>query len=292
MSDGSRTAYTDGHVISADGTRVGYRQIGSGPGIVLIQGAMGTWFNYDELARLLASDFTVYLPDRRGRGLSPRPYTPDHVIERDVEDIDALMQETAASQVFGLSSGAIIALEATRTLPVIERTVLYEPPFYLQGIAHRKIARFHDDVDRGDLASALVTAGEIVGLGPSLLRFVPRPLKKLVVGRFIRRDTEEVNAGGVYAPLTELIPAMRYDFNVVGGKDGHMPVYAHLEKPIRLLGGTKSPTYLLNALAALQTTLPNATREVLPGLDHSGAWNTDRGGRPAIVSAAMRRFFR
>jgi hypothetical protein len=62
MSEGN-TAYTSGTVISKDGTVIGYRQIGSGPAIVLVQGAMGTVANYDELARNLAEDFTVYLPN-------------------------------------------------------------------------------------------------------------------------------------------------------------------------------------------------------------------------------------
>ena len=59
--------YVLGNVTSRDGTQIGYRQIGSGPGVVLVQGAMGTARNYDELARLLAKDFTVYVPDRRGQ---------------------------------------------------------------------------------------------------------------------------------------------------------------------------------------------------------------------------------
>jgi hypothetical protein len=50
---------------SKDGTRIGYRQYGCGPGLVIEQGAMGIAQNHDELARLLASEFTVYVPDRR-----------------------------------------------------------------------------------------------------------------------------------------------------------------------------------------------------------------------------------
>src|SRR5579862_9261246 len=78
-------------VVSRDGTRIGYRRIGSGPGVVLIQGAMGTEHNFSELAAQLADHFTIYLPDRRGRGLSPRPYDPDYTVTRDVEDLEALL---------------------------------------------------------------------------------------------------------------------------------------------------------------------------------------------------------
>lgn len=109
--------------VSKDGTSIGYRIYGQGPGLLIVQGAMGIASNYDQLARALATHFTVYVPDRRGRGRSPRPFTPDHAIERDVEDVQSVVEKTGAHWLFGLSSGAIIALEATRVLPAIHQTV-------------------------------------------------------------------------------------------------------------------------------------------------------------------------
>lgn len=64
---------------------------------------------------------TVYALDRRGRRVSARPYDPDHDIARDVENIDVVLTATGTSQVFDLSSGAVITLEAARTLPRITR---------------------------------------------------------------------------------------------------------------------------------------------------------------------------
>jgi len=63
---------TQHSVASRDGTRIGYLRQGSGPGIVLVQGAMGTANHDREPADALSSGFTVYSVDRRGRGLSPR----------------------------------------------------------------------------------------------------------------------------------------------------------------------------------------------------------------------------
>lgn len=71
-------------VVSKDGTTIGYRAYSHGPGLLIVQGAMGTAYNYDQLAQALAASFTVYVPDRRGRGLSPRPYTPDDSVAREV----------------------------------------------------------------------------------------------------------------------------------------------------------------------------------------------------------------
>ena len=139
----AESGFTQGAVTSQDGTRIGFRRIGRGPGLVLVQGAMGTERNYHELAQGLASGYTVFLPDRRGRGMSAKPYAADHWIARDVEDVDAVLAEAAADQVFGLSSGAMIALEAARTLPRITRAAVYEPPFYTGGAPRDRIARFN-----------------------------------------------------------------------------------------------------------------------------------------------------
>src|SRR5580658_11274146 len=116
-------------VTSRDGTQIGYRQYGSGPGVILVMGAMGTAHNYDQLARALAGDFTVYVPDRRGRGMSPCEYGTDQSIKKELEDLDSLLAHTGAQRLFGLSSGAVITLEAARVLPSILRASVYEPPF-------------------------------------------------------------------------------------------------------------------------------------------------------------------
>src|SRR3954452_12134546 len=87
--------YTTGTVISADGTTIGYRQLGRGPGLVLVHGAMQASQNFMKLARELADAFTIYVLDRRGRGLSG-PYRHPHTIERDCEDLDAVFSKTGA----------------------------------------------------------------------------------------------------------------------------------------------------------------------------------------------------
>ena len=83
--------YTIETVLSQDGTTIGYRQYGHGPGVVLVQGAMGSATNFSQLAEALSDAFTVCVPDRRGRGISPLPLHRDHTIQRDVEDLDALL---------------------------------------------------------------------------------------------------------------------------------------------------------------------------------------------------------
>jgi len=88
--------------------------------VILIQGALGTAHSYRDLAAALAESFTVHTSARRGRGMSPLAFSSSHRIEREVEDIAALSDATGASLLFGLSSGAVIALTSAHRLPRME----------------------------------------------------------------------------------------------------------------------------------------------------------------------------
>ena len=94
---------------------------------------MGTALSFVELAKALANTFTVYIPDHRGRGSVRYPYSKDYTIQKDIEDLEALFTKTGAHYIFGLSSGAIIALQATLSLPSIQKAVIYEPPLFVDG---------------------------------------------------------------------------------------------------------------------------------------------------------------
>ena len=72
---------TQGFVASADGTRIGYRQLGSGPGVVLLHGGVNASQHLMRLGSALAGTFTVCIPDRRGRGLSG-PIGADYGLHR------------------------------------------------------------------------------------------------------------------------------------------------------------------------------------------------------------------
>src|SRR5260221_14580734 len=86
---------TSGSVTSADGTTIGYRQLGHGPGVVLLHGTASSGYNHIQLAEALADAFTVYVPDRRTLGLSG-PYSKDYTIPKEAEDVDALLTKTGA----------------------------------------------------------------------------------------------------------------------------------------------------------------------------------------------------
>ncbi|MDR3434520.1 MAG: alpha/beta fold hydrolase [Rouxiella aceris] len=274
--------------ISADGTRIGYQSFGNGPGIVLVQGAMGTAQNYRQLAVALASRFTVHVPDRRGRGMSPRPYSAAHLIQRDVEDLRCLLADTGAQFLFGLSSGAMIVLEGLRCGLPVKRAAVFEPPFYLDGMAHELVHQFNAQVDQGRLAAALVTAGRIVGLGPKLMRVLPQWLLRLGAGLALRGNARRTDN---YTSIKELIPAMRYDFNVVASMNTRLHDLSIVQQRVLLMGGDRSPDYLKNALLALKVVLPSAEVVEFTGADHSAPWNEDLSGKPQLVSSVLNAFF-
>ncbi len=90
-------------VISNDGTAIAYEKMGKGPGIIVVNGALSHRQSVKDLATLLSKDFTVIIYDRRGRGESgdTKPYS----VEREIEDIEALVDDAGGSAyLFGSSS--------------------------------------------------------------------------------------------------------------------------------------------------------------------------------------------
>lgn len=290
----TRAHYITGSVISADGTTIGYRQYGHGPGIVLVQGAMGSAQNFMQLAGMLSGAFTVYVPDRRGRGLSPLPYSKDYRIQKDVQDVEALLANTSAHAVFGLSSGAVICLEAARMLPAIRKAAIYEPPLFMSSSEPTAfVTRFEQEMAQGKVAAALVTAMKGAQMGPPILGAMPRFLLESLTNMVMK--SEDKKGSGEYLPMRELAPALQYDFQIVAEMSGKLENFRALSAEVLLLGGSKSPAYLKVALDALEQVLPQVKRVELPGLGHADAWNYDKqrnpDGKPEVVAQELCRFF-
>src|SRR6478736_3974017 len=95
-------------VTSKDGTTIAFDESGHGPAIILVGGAIQHRAMDPQtahLAALLAPHFTVFHYDRRGRGDSTD--TQPYAVEREIEDIEALINAAGGSAfVSGISSGA------------------------------------------------------------------------------------------------------------------------------------------------------------------------------------------
>lgn len=167
-------SFTTGSVISRDGTMVGYRQVGHGARLIAVHGGGQAAQNLMGLATALADSFTVYVPDRRGRGRSGPPGN-EYGLTAECEDLAALLDQTGAHYVFGLSSGAIICLHAALTLPAIHKVAVYEPPLSIDHSTPTQwVARYERELAEGKLGAAILTAVRGTQTAPPLLRLLPR----------------------------------------------------------------------------------------------------------------------
>jgi pimeloyl-ACP methyl ester carboxylesterase len=274
-----------GFVSSADGTRIGYRRLGSGPAVILLHGAMMASQNLLRLATELGKHFTVYVPDRRGRG-ETGDFGPSYCMAREAEDLRALVESSGAERAFGLSSGAIILLHASLELPALRKLALYEPPLLLAGSSHTDwVPQFEREVEQGELAAAMATV--VAGTGdPGGLALMPRFLLVPFFRLALNAEAKTEKPGEV--PLAALIPTMRYDAQLVSETAGALAHYDAIRAEVLLLGGSKSAAYLRQGLDALARALPRAVRVELADVGHLAA---DNGGKPVLVAEQLRAFF-
>jgi pimeloyl-ACP methyl ester carboxylesterase len=157
-------------VISKDGTQIAVEELGSGPALILVDGAMCSrgFGPMPPLAKELASQFTVYHYDRRGRGDSGNGFAYD--VQREIEDLDAVLQLAGGSaMVFGISSGAALAGEAVRQLRGIRRLALFEAPYVIDST--------HEPLPPNFIAEtkALVASGNRGAAVRKFMRYVGTP---------------------------------------------------------------------------------------------------------------------
>jgi pimeloyl-ACP methyl ester carboxylesterase len=285
--------FSTGSAVSADGTTIGYRQLGSGPGIVLLHGSMQSAASHMQLANALADSFTVYLPDRRGRGESG-PYGDDYGIAREVEDLAAVLAQTGARNVFGVSASGIVALQAALSLPDrIDKVAVYEPALVPadSGLTDW-LPRFDAEMGRGDVGAAMVTSMIGFKLGPGVLKAMPRGVLARLTETMMRSEDKKAAPGTV--TMRMLAPTIRYEGQIVAEMAGTLDTVADVGCPVLLLGGSKGLPYLKPVLADLERVVPGATRVEFSGLDHGGAADVSKAnpkGKPEVVAAELRQFF-
>jgi pimeloyl-ACP methyl ester carboxylesterase len=285
MTSPTTTTYTKGSVISKDGTTIGYRQMGSGPALILVHGGMMAAQGFMQLAAALSDAFTCYVPDRRGRGLSG-PAGDNFSIAREVEDMQALINQTGAVNIFGLSSGALVTLQTALQTPSLRKVALYEPPLSLDGPESLRgwVAPYEKYLAEGNLAGAFVSV--IKGTDASLLARLPRFITERLFRLALKADNGELKTDEV--PLRALIPTMHYDQQLVKEMDGRLDTFKALTADVLLLGGTQSIGYLKITLEALAKTLPHVRKVVLQGVGHIAASD---GNQPELVAGELRKFF-
>jgi Alpha/beta hydrolase family len=262
---------------SRDGTRIAFDRAGDGPPLVLVAGAF-SYRNYPAqrtLVELLAPNFTVINYDRRGRGDSTD--TPPYSVEREVEDLAALIATAGApANVWGLSSGGALALAAVGAGLPITALALQEPPFVIDPADRRPPADMHQhltnliaDGRRGEAVKYfLVDAMGAPRFVPAILRLMP----------------------GVWRKLTTVAHTLPYDAELVQAHQDGRPFapneWASITVPSLVMCGTPkdTPAFLRHAAAALATALPDGRLVERKGLGHTRKLN------PAVIADTVAAF--
>jgi pimeloyl-ACP methyl ester carboxylesterase len=246
-------------VVSKDGTRIDCDKRGQGPAVILVDGAMGyrgLGFG-NRLADLLSSHFTVYAYDRRGRGESGNklPYA----LDREVEDIEALVDAAGGSAfVYGISSGACLALEAALRLPhKITKLALYEPPYDSDASS---VQPWKDYRTRLGQLLAEGRRGDAVTL---FMQFVGTPAEMI----------DGMRQSPVWPAMESVAPTLMYDADDIGD-DRSVPVKkaARITVPTLLMDGganLQMMPYMSKTADALAAAMPNAQRRTLEGQTHA-----------------------
>jgi pimeloyl-ACP methyl ester carboxylesterase len=239
---------------SADGTAIAFERVGTGPAVVLVDGALchRAFGPARPLAAALADRFTVFAYDRRGRGESGNtlPYSP----QREIEDLQAVIGAAGGDvYVYGISSGAALALEAAAAGVRMRRLATYEAPYVaarwkdptVDHLAHMK------ELVAADKRGAAVSYFLVPMVGaPAFVPLMMRAMPK------------------VWNQMKAVAPTLPYDLEVMGSFTAPVERFGSIAVPTLVMVGGKSPQAMRDAQDAVGAAIPGSRFAVLDGQTH------------------------
>jgi len=242
-------------VTSRDGTAIAYDKQGSGPALVIVNGALTTRHAGAELVELLAPRFTVLTYDRRGRGDSGD--TPPYAVEREIEDVAAVIgQAGGATALYGHSSGACLALEAALNLGPgqVRSLAMYEAPYDDDPSVSPAWRQYLSDMQTA------LDSGRPGDAAALFMAFVGTPAEQI----------EQMRRAPFWAGIEAVAPTLAYDH---AGLLADMSIPAERAAALRVralvLHGEKGAPFMARTAATLQRVIPGAELRTLAGQDHS-----------------------
>ncbi len=260
------------HIKSKDGTWIAFNKAGTGPAIIIVNGALSYRAVYDDkfLVSALSKDFTIYTYDRRGRGESTD--TSPYDVEREIEDIEALIKDAGGSAyLYGVSSGAALSLLSAARLgeAKIPKLALYEPPYVAESekdkqafVEHGK--RLNELIATGNHGDAIAYHFTAIGTPPEALES-------------LRKSAEW--------PLMERVEhTLSYDYAILN--NGAIPADAAKKAtmPTLVMNGDKSFGFMNEAAKNLSKIMRNAQWKVLQDQKHQAS--------PEILAPVIKEFFK
>ena len=245
--------------VSQDGTAIAFDRKGSGPPVILIDGALC----YREsgpnraLADALRERFTVFTYDRRGRGESGD--APYYEVTREVEDIAALIDVAGApAHLYGISTGGALALDTANGCPARSRASLSTRSRSWSTTVARRSRR----TSRAAVQALLVADRRSAAI-------------KLFMREAARLPSPLVAAMPLFPGWSKnkaIAHTLANDVAIMGDtqRGGPLPAdrWASITQPTLVADGGKSPAWLRNAAAQLAQRLPHARVQTLDGQRH------------------------
>jgi pimeloyl-ACP methyl ester carboxylesterase len=253
-------------VVSPDGTTIAFDRLGEGPPVVLMAGAAVDRSSDAPLAELLAADFTVFNIDRRGRGDSGD--TPPYAVERELEDIGAVLEEAGGAALYGHSGGAALALQAAAGGLPVRKLALYEPPYILDETRRPPL-------DHVEQLEKMIAEGRRGDAAAYFMREVVRAPAEFVA---------EARTQPWWAAQEALAHTLAYDARILG--DYSLPTgrAESVRVPTLVLAGGADFPWMRDTARALASALPYGQTRMLEGQGHA---NVD----PTVLAPALKEFF-
>ena len=254
-----------GHVTSRDGTSIAYERVGSGAAVILVGGGLDDGSENAPLAPVLAESFTVYNYARRGRGDSGD--TQPYAVEREIEDIEALVAAAGGStHLYGVSSGGALALEAAAAGLPVDRLAVYEVPYLVGDEDSQRWRQYVEELgaalDEGRRGDALELFMRVAGSS--------------------EKSIEGARSSPLWPSLEALAHTLAYDAACLGEGPPPAARLARITEPILVLtGGTVE--FFERAADAIAAAVPRGERQTLEGQSHVAD--------PKAVVPVLERFF-
>lgn len=243
-------------VVSPDGTRIGWVARGEGPILVLVHGATADHTRWVNVEAPLAERFSLWMVDRRGRGLSRNEVAGAYRIEAEADDVRAVVAAATAKQgrpvfLLGHSYGGLCVLDAARDNPQVAKLLVYEPAFATPGldvIGPAALAELVALLDAGQRDTALSYFFErVIGVPPAMVAMM------------------QSQAAAWQQRLDAVHTLVREGMAANAWQPRHL---AELRMPLRFLVGSVSPPWLQAAARAAHRAAPASSLVELPGQAH------------------------
>jgi pimeloyl-ACP methyl ester carboxylesterase len=240
-------------VASKDGTIITYDRMGQGEPVILVSGAMADRQANVPRAEVLRQYFTIFNYDRRGRGASGD--TPPYAVEREIEDIDAVIGAAGGSAfLLGSSSGAVLSLKAAASGLAIRKLAIWDAPYILEGSRPRPPA------DSVKTLIDLVAAGR---RGDAVEFFLTE-----IVG--LPQETVADARGQPGWPAQEaLAHTLAYDATILDDYSLPTASAARVKMPTLVMAGGADLPWIRESAQALAELIPGAKTHFLDGQGHS-----------------------